>query len=417
VIRAGDELSTMKVEKTTCCIVGGGPAGISLGYLLARSWVSVIILEKHADFLRDFRGDTIHPSTLELLFELGLLDEFLPITDFQAKQLKLNFEGTEFNGPSFAHLKTHCKFIGFAPQWDFLNMLSEEGSKYPGFDLRMSTRANDLVRENGAVVGVRCEDGDGEYEIHADLVVAADGRGSTILAASSMTVVETGVPIDALWFRLDRPEDDDGHTLAWFRDGHMLVTIPRRSHYQNAMVIHKGAFDQIKAKGLNAFRETIGATCPPLKAAAERLASWDDVKLLTVQINHLPKWYELGLLFIGDAAHAMSPMGGVGINLAIQDAVAAANILVEPLRTGKLSLSNLQAVQKRREPAARKTQRLQVRVHGMLFGEGSSPDRAFALPWYARIGLWLFAPILRRVAGRWIGMGFQPEHIETQEHN
>ncbi|QDT35528.1 FAD-dependent oxidoreductase [Thalassoglobus polymorphus] len=405
----------MSTGNTTCCIVGGGPAGIFLGYLLARSGISVTVLEKHADFLRDFRGDTIHPSTMQLLDELGLLEEFLAITDFRADQLWLNFEGQRIAGPTFAHLKTKCKFLGFVPQWNFLNLLSQEASKFDGFDLRMNTRATEVIREDGKVVGVRCESGNREYEIRADLIVAADGRSSTIRKVTDQTVVETGVPIDALWFRMDhRPQDDKGETLGWLRGGHMLVTIPRRTHSQVAMVIRKGCFDQIKAQGIDAFRQTIRKVCPPLADVAVSLKDWDQVKLLTVQINHLERWSENGLLFLGDAAHAMSPMGGVGINLAIQDAVAAANQLVTPLRNGTLNLEDLQAVQARREPAARKTQRLQVRAHAILFGGSTGPDQAFSIPWSIRIAAWLFAPILRRVAGRWIGLGFQPEQIETE---
>jgi 2-polyprenyl-6-methoxyphenol hydroxylase-like FAD-dependent oxidoreductase len=384
-----------------------------LGYLLARSGVAVTVLEKHADFLRDFRGDTIHPSTLQLMDELGLLDEILRITDFQTKQLWLNFNGRQIAGPTFSHLKTKCRFIGFVPQWDFLNLLSQEASRFGGFDLRMSTRAIDVIREHGRVAGVRCESDGSEFEIRADLVIGADGRSSTIRAVTDCTVHSTGVPIDALWFRLDRPSHDDGHTLGWMRNGHMLVTIPRRSHYQIAMVIRKGSFDQLKSKGITGFRESIRSICPPLKDVVSTLVDWDEVRLLTVQINHLSRWYEDGLLFIGDSAHAMSPMGGVGINLAIQDAVAAANRLVAPLKSGTLSMDDLQAIQARREPAARKTQRLQARAHAMLFGAGSDPDQAFSIPWSIKTVAWLLAPLLRRISGRWIGIGFRPEHIET----
>ncbi|QDU95062.1 FAD-dependent oxidoreductase [Lignipirellula cremea] len=402
--------------QTTVCVAGGGPAGIFLGYLLARSGVKVIVVEKHADFLRDFRGDTIHPSTLELLYELDLLEEFLPIVDFRAEQLKVNFEGQSVDGPTFAHLPTHCKFIGFVPQWDLLNLLSEKAREFPAFELRMNTKATDLIRENGKVVGVRCEGDQGEYEIRADLVVGADGRGSQLREATDRKPVEKGVPIDVLWFRLDRPENDDGHTLGWFRQNHMLVTIPRRTHYQVAMIIRKGAFPQIQEAGIQAFRDSVAATCPPLAASAQELGGWDEVKLLTVQINHLENWCDEGLLFIGDAAHAMSPMGGVGINLAVQDAVATANLLVEPLRKGTLALRDLQAVQARRSPPARRMQWVQVRMHAMIFDNSASPDKTFSLPWYARTFAWLFAPWLRRKAGKVVGMGFQPEHIQTQPH-
>jgi len=400
-------------DTTTCCIVGGGPAGIFLGYLLARSGVAVTVLEKHADFLRDFRGDTIHPSTLQLLHELNLLDEFLAITDFRAEQLWVNVQGRRIAGPTFAHLNTRCKFVGFVPQWDFLDLLSRHGARFAGFDLRMNTRATGLVREAGRVAGVRCENDAGECEIRADLVVAADGRDSTLRTDAARRVIDTGVPIDALWFRLDRPADSDAHTLAWLRDGRMLVTIPRREHYQVALVIKKNGFEMLKARGIEEFRKTIGSICPPLKTVARGLEAWDDVKLLSVQINHIDRWYEEGLLFIGDAAHAMSPMGGVGINLAIQDAVAAANRLAEPLRTRTLELTHLEAVQKRREPPARRTQMLQARMHATLFGDNAAPDRAFAPPWYAALLARLFAPLLRRLGGRLIGIGFRPEHIET----
>jgi 2-polyprenyl-6-methoxyphenol hydroxylase-like FAD-dependent oxidoreductase len=291
--------------------------------------------------------------------------------------------------------------------------MSEEARRFPEFDLRMSTKAVDVLREGDRVVGVRCEGAAGSYEIRCDLVVAADGRASTIREASGHQVEERGIPIDVLWFRLDRPEEDEAHTLAWLKEGHMLVTIPRRDHYQTAMVIKKGGFDSIRSDGIANFRETIRRVAPVLSDVALGLTDWDEVKLLTVQINRLPSWHELGLLFIGDAAHAMSPVGGVGINLAIQDAVAAANFLVKPLQEGSLTEQHLAQVQKRREPAARKTQRMQEFVHKTLFGRGQGPGRPFSPPWYLRWILLPLAPILRRLAGRWVGIGFQPEHIET----
>lgn len=402
-------------ETTTCCIVGGGPAGVILGYLLARAGVGVIVLEKHADFLRDFRGDTIHPSTLQLLDELDLLEDVLQIVDFRAEKLTVNIEGKTFIGPVFTHLKTQCPFIGFVPQWDFLNLLTCRAKRFPAFDLRMSTKAIDVLREEDRVVGVRCETDEGRYDIRADLVVAADGRSSTVRDVAGHGVREQGIPIDVLWFRLDRPADVDDQTLAWLKGGRMLVTIPRRDHYQVAMVICKGAFDQIKSEGFGQFREAIGLACPLLKTAARQLDDWQQIKLLTVQINAVDKWYESGLLIIGDAAHAMSPVGGVGINLAIQDAVAAANLLTDPLRNGSVGEAELSQVQQRREPAARKTQRLQSIIHSNLFGRGSAPGRPFSVPWYVRLLILPLAPLLRRLAGRWIGLGFQPEHVAHRE--
>ena len=402
-------------ETTQCCVVGGGPAGIILAYLLARSGIRVILLEKHADFLRDFRGDTIHPSTMQLLDELGLIDEFLPLVDFRADQLHVNVNGRDFLGPTLKHLKTKYPFLGLVPQWEFLNLISSAGRRFPEFDLRMSTKATGVVRADGRVVGVRYEGPGGPGEILADLVVAADGRNSTLRLSTHHVVEEQGIPIDVLWFRLDRPQTHVDQTLGWLRDGHMLVTIPRRDHYQTAMIIQKGAFDAIQQEGIETFRRTVSDVCPQLAGVVSGLRDWSQVKLLTVQLNRLPKWHEPGLLFIGDAAHAMSPIGGVGINLAIQDAVASANILTAPLQSRSLSEERLAAVQRRREPAARKTQRFQAAAHALLFGRGVAPGRPFSPPWYLRFAIRPLLPILRPMIGRWVGIGFQPEHIETQD--
>lgn len=402
-------------NSTTCCIVGGGPAGIFLGYLLARAGVPTTILEKHKDFLRDFRGDTIHPSTMQLMEELGLYEEFQPLIDFQADTLSVNIDGEQFLGPTFKYLDTSHPFIGFVPQWDLLNFMSSQGKRFPEFDLRTETKATDLIREGDSTVGVRWESADAEGEIRADLVVAADGRDSTIRASAHHEIHQAGIPIDVLWFRLDRPEQEDVATLGWLKDGHMLVTIPRRSHYQTAMVIKKGTFEKIQENGLEAFRNTIGDVCPLLAKVAQGIQDWNQVKLLTVQMNQLKKWHEPGLLLIGDAAHAMSPVGGVGINLAIQDAVATANELATPLREQSLTENHLASIQLRRERAARKTQSLQAIVHSMLFGHGAGPGEPFAPPWYFRAAVRLLAPKLRPLAGRWVGLGFQPEHIQTPD--
>lgn len=395
--------------------MGGGPAGIFAGYLLARAGIPVTVLEKHADFLRDFRGDTIHPSTMALLHQLGLLEEFLPLIDFRTQQPMVRVDGRAVAGPTLAHLDTVCPFVGFTPQWDFLDLLAREGKRFPTFDLRMEVEATDVIRSGERVTGVRCTSNGSQLDIMADLVIAADGRRSAIRAATSLPLVEYGIPIDVLWFRLDRPTSDDGHTLGWVENGRAVVTIPRRDHYQAAMIIQKGAFPTIRSRGLEAFRHAVAEVAPPLAPVVHALSRWEDVQLLTVQINRLEQWYAPGLLIIGDAAHAMSPVGGVGINLAIQDAVATANLLAGPLRRGDVSVDTLAAVQARRAPAARKTQRLQQFIHATVFGRGASPDRPVALPWYARLLLPLVAPLVRRLAGRWFGMGFQPESIETPD--
>ncbi len=403
--------------KTKCCVVGGGPAGIFLGYLLARSGVDVVVLEKHADFLRDFRGDTIHPSTLELLYELDLLDEFLPLVDFRAEELEVNFQGKNYKGPTFSHLKTHCKFICFVPQWDFLNFLSSKAKQFDEFELVLNARATDVIRDGDTVVGVKYLKDEVEHTVMADLLVAADGRSSTIRNHSNIDVISCGVPVDALWFRLDRPQIEKPHTLGWLKDGHMLITIPRKSHYQVANLIKKGSLDYLRSKGISEFRKTVGNVCPPLTHAASRLSDWQEVKLLSIQINRMTKWYQRGLLFIGDAAHAMSPIGGVGINLAIQDAVAAANVLAEPLAAGTVNQSHLEKIQLRRQPAATRIQRIQARAHAVLFGGDSNPETPILVPRYLRLLLWVFAPVLRRIAGYLIGIGFQQEHIQCKPKN
>ncbi|HKQ89175.1 MAG TPA: FAD-dependent oxidoreductase [Blastocatellia bacterium] len=401
--------------RTTCCIVGGGPAGMMLGLLLARAGVEVIVLEKHGDFLRDFRGDTIHPSTLELMHELGMLDEFLRLPHQEMRRVKIKFDDEEIAGPDFSHLPTRCKFIALMPQWDFLNFLTTRAKRYPSFRLLMNTEATGLIEEGGRVVGVRAKTEQGGLDAFADLVVAADGRSSIVRERAGMEAEDFGVPIDVLWFRVTKTAVDAEPALGRIRNGKILVTIDRGDYYQCGSIIRKGAFEEIKRRGLEAFREEIVGVAPFLRDSIGGIDDWGKVKLLTVQVNRLRQWYRPGLLFIGDAAHAMSPAGGVGINLAIQDAVAAANLLAEKLRQENCKTVDLRRVQQRREWPARMTQNIQVFIHRRMFGSRSDPERALSIPWPARALLWLLTPVLRRVAARVVGIGFRAEHVRTQE--
>src|SRR5262245_21274802 len=397
--------------RTTCCIVGGGPAGMMLGLLLASAGVEVVVLEKHADFFRDFRGDTIHPSTLELMHELGMLDEFLRLPYQELRRVKVQFEDEEFVGADFSHLPVRCKFIALMPQWDFLNFLATQAKSYATFQLLMNTEATGLIEEGGRVVGVRVKTKQGEWNAYADLVVGADGRSSILRERAGMEVEDFGVPIDVLWFRVAKTVADTKSALGRIRNGKMLVTIDRGDYYQCGYIIRKGAFEEIRRRGLEFFREEIVSVAPFLRGAVDEIDEWDKVKLLTVQVNRLRQWCRPGLLFIGDAAHAMSPAGGVGINLAIQDAVAAANLLADKLREVDCGIDDLRRVQQRRERPARMTQAIQVFIHRQMFGSRSDPEKTLSLPWPARALLWLLAPLLRRIAARIIGIGFRAEHI------
>ncbi len=401
---------TGKPVRTSCCVVGGGPAGMMAGYLLARAGVAVTVLEKHADFFRDFRGDTVHPSTLELLYELDLLEDFLKLPHQEITSVGITFGDSAFEAANFKHLHTHCRFGAIMPQWDFLNFLSAEGKKYPGFDLRMEHEAVDLVWEGERVEGVVVRTPQGMEEIRADLVIGCDGRHSITRTAGHLQVVELGVPIDVLWFRISRRQGDREQLLGHVNFGKILVLINRTDYFQAALIIRKNSFEQIKTKGIEAFRHDISEVAPFLGDRIEELQNWEQVKLLTVQVNRLKHWHRPGLLCIGDAAHAMSPVFGVGINLAIQDAVAAANLLARPLGTGQNTDRFLQKVQKRRELRTRVTQRLQVIAHGgfqyVFRRQGRlSPPWAFKLA--MRLGL--VQPILLRV----VGVGILPEHVST----
>ncbi len=394
-----------------CCIVGGGPAGVMLGYLLARAGVAVTILEKHRDFFRDFRGDTVHPSTLELLFELGLLEEFLKLPHQKVTSVEVTVGDFTFEAANFGHSQTHCRFAAIMPQWDFLNFLSEQGKKYENFDLRMEHEAVDLLYEGERVQGVRVRTPRGTEQIGADLVIGCDGRHSITRDAGCLQVSELGVPIDVLWFRISRREDDREQGLGHVDFGKMLVLINRHDYFQAAFIIPKNSFEQIKEKGLEAFRKDISQVTPFLSDRVQELQNWEQVKLLSVQINRLKRWHRPGLLCIGDAAHAMSPVFGVGINLAIQDAAAAANILKRAMRDGQMTDHLLQKVQQRREFRTRITQGLQVIAHSgfrYVFRRQGPLHASWPLKLAARAHI--LQPILLRV----VGVGVVSEHVSGE---
>jgi 2-polyprenyl-6-methoxyphenol hydroxylase-like FAD-dependent oxidoreductase len=391
---------------TRCCIAGGGPAGMMLGLLLARAGIDVIVLEKHADFLRDFRGDTIHPSTMEVLQELGLLSEFLKLPFTPTPRLGIQFGNRTFQVADFSHLPVQCKFVAMMPQWEFLNFIAATAQNYPSFHLMMRTEAIGLTGDGG--VTVRTPDTD-ETTIKADLVIAADGRHSTIRDAAGFKVTEFGAPIDVLWLRLSRRESDPAETLGRIAAGRMMITLNRGDYWQCAYIIPKGGIAATQAAGLPVFRSAIATLMPHFGDRVQELKSWDDIKLLTVAVDRLTEWSRTGLLFIGDAAHAMSPIGGAGVNLAIQDAVAAANILIPKLKLGSVTAEDLHAVQRRREPPTVRTQRLQMFMQNNIISPALSGSGPIRPPFALQLMQWF--PVLRRIPSRLIGMGFQPEHI------
>jgi 2-polyprenyl-6-methoxyphenol hydroxylase-like FAD-dependent oxidoreductase len=394
----------IRTIETTCCVVGGGPAGMMLGYLLARAGVDVTVLEKHQDFFRDFRGDTVHPSTLELLHELGLLEDFLKVPHQQINSVGGIVGGFKFQLADFRHLPTHCKFVALMPQWDFLDFLSSRAKKFPRFSLLMQHEAVSRTPN-----GVEAHAPDGPIQIRAGLVIGCDGRHSTIRRAANLEVLEFGVPIDVLWFRLSRKSGDPEQLLGNINYGKALILINRGDYFQSGLIIRKGSFEQIQRSGLDAFHNELVKIAPYLGDRVLELANWDQVKLLTVQINRLKRWHLPGLLCIGDAAHAMSPAGGVGINLAIQDAVATANLLAGPLRAGPVLETLLARVQQRREFPTRVTQYMQVKAHKAFSKIFQNPGPITA-PWQLKAALRI--PGLQRLSARAVGLGVRPEHIQ-----
>jgi len=384
-----------------------------LGFLLARAGVDVVILEKHADFLRDFRGDTIHPSTLELMNELGILDEFLKLPHQEARELGGNVGGETVVVGDFTHLPTRCKFLALMPQWDFLNFLADQGRRYSGFQVKMQAEATELIEQHGRIIGVHARTPDGPMEIRASLTIGADGRQSIVRERAGLQVMDLGAPMDVFWMRISRHPTDPGQTLGHVESGKIFVMIDREDYWQCGLVIPKGGADEIRKRGIEQFREEIVALEPFLRDRVSELRGWHDVSLLAVKVDRLRQWWRSGLLCIGDAAHAMSPIGGVGINLAIQDAVAAANILGSKLAAGNLSTHDLQAVQRRREFPTRATQRLQIIVQNNVIRRVLASTQPLTLPWPLKLmQRW---PFLRRIPARVIGMGFRPEHVGTPD--
>ena len=398
---------------TACAIAGGGPAGMMLGLLLARAGVDVVVLEKHADFLRDFRGDTIHPSTLEFMYELGILDDFLKRPHQEVRELTGQIGDQRIVLADFAHLPTHCHFIALMPQWDFLDFLADQARRYPSFHLYMRAEVDGLLTDGDRISGLQAKTPHGFIEIKADLVVGADGRRSTVRELAGLEVEDFGAPMDVLWFRLAKRPDDGLQTLGRMQAGVVFVTLDRGDYWQCAYVIPKGGFDRLRAKGLEAFRPKLAALNPAFADRVGEITSWDDVKLLTVTVDRLKRWYRPGLICIGDAAHAMSPVGGVGINLAVQDAVAAANILWQPLRQRSVSVVDLAKVQQRREWPTKIMQRVQLivqkRIISNVLAMTERPRPPFVVTLFNRF------PFLRRFPARLIGMGFRPEHMRSPE--
>ena len=403
----GDETKSVR-----CCIAGGGPAGMMLGYLLARAGVEVVVLEKHGDFLRDFRGDTIHPSTLELMHELGLLDEFLTLPHQKVYELNAQVGELWLTIADFRHLPTRCGFVAFMPQWDFLNFLAEKAARYKTFDLKMQAEVIGLIEQSGRIIGMRAKTPDGQIEVRADVIIGADGRTSVVREQGGFQAREFGAPMDVLWFRMRRTVEDPALSMGRFDAGRILIALNRGDYWQCGYVIAKGRFDEIREQDFDRFRAAIVKLAPYLQDTIHELRGWADVKLLTVRVNRLDDWFRPGLLCIGDAAHAMSPVGGVGINLAIQDAVAAANVLFKPLQDRKVTVDDLRRIQARRELPTRVTQKLQLAVQDRIIAPALADTRSLKPP--VAVRLLAKVPFFRRIPARIIGVGIRPEHVSPE---
>src|SRR5215831_17607927 len=408
-MEAGSSLA--KKLQSRCCIAGGGPAGMLLGYLLARAGIEVLVLEKHADFLSDFRGDTVHPSTLETMHELGVLDEFLKRPHQEVSQVRARIGGQPIVLGNMSYLRTRCRFMALMPQWDFLDLLAEQGRRYPTFHLRMQTEVVGLIEERGQIVGIRGNTPSGPIEVRVDLVVGADGRNSAVRDCSGLAIEDLGAPTDALWMQLSKRADDP-HVSVLADHGKLLAMLDRGDYWQCGFPILKGSAEEVQRRGIEDFRAGIVEVAPFLGDRVGELRDWDDVKLLSVSVTRLRQWYRPGLLCIGDAAHAMSPVAGIGINLAIQDAVAAANLLTEPLRKGSVSTDDLAKIQRRRAFPTRVTQRLQEVLRKQV-GRDVGKSGTARPPWPLRLLERSTLPC--RLRTRFVGVGIRPEHVKTAD--